>query len=204
MSHVEITLPANGQTIHATAQQILVASGWATDDINSISGVCTDGTTGTPLKVLHIAFNIHPAKPTRRKWCIVFKAAHPGLHTLYVTGQTKSGTTTSATPSTFTVRFAFGIGITWPDPGDLDISAYQDDFAPYGDLDKSPLLDVHMTDDLVPPNTYYPSYSYGDYTTFLYWTAQFGTLPSLPSGHTYTLTVIGGGGTQTLPGLIIS
>ena len=187
---LEISRPTANSSIRS-ANGAFPVSGRAGESIASVTGVCRSVKhPGLVIEGKTIFYSADPSAgaATRYRWVILFRVPEAGEYRLTVNGNSDSGTLSSAsvvfTAELVTARVA---GITWP-TNDEDITAYADDFTPYGTLVGNPLGSVSLKDS--NNNQVTLLYSYGDYTDLDIWTAQFDTVPAVESPVDYTLTVL--------------
>jgi hypothetical protein len=171
-AQVKIVAPKSGFKV---PRGVLVASGWASDTIVGVDGVCkpTSG-NGTDIQGLPLFYLLKQEADQRPyNWAIIFRGFVPGHYRLTVTGLVSGGGSVSdSTEIEVGVAKEFA-DIIWP-PSHTDITDYNGDFNPWGDLFDRPLGQVYMKDS--HDNVVQPLNSWGDYQVYQTWVAYFPTL----------------------------
>jgi hypothetical protein len=205
MADFELGFPRDGflvRTSHparngAPASWFFVSSGTRDESIVEVTGTCT----GEKCQVNGIRVPFPDNDETANRWSLYFRIPEDaaGTYELEVVGIDKQGERHRqtrkvsvgraegeklATPPTST--------IAWPSDGE-DITAYTNDFEPYGDLGAA--IDI-LTLKYPPPsygNTVNRLGYFEDFTTNYYWVGQFSTLPG---GQTFELRLKDNSGTD--------
>jgi hypothetical protein len=202
---VQIKWPTSGRRID-TPNGAFLAWGRADDTIVDVSGTCRSVAQPSIVsegRTIYYSPCRRSCPERRYRWGILFRVPEAGEYRLTVVGEADDGTTSSSS-LVLTVKFVYAITIGWPDPNE-DITAYADDFTPYGYLTQNPLGAVTLKDTSPNQNSVALLYSYGDYTDYQVWTAQFATVPAVVSPVTYTLNAQDStGASAQSPGLIVT
>jgi hypothetical protein len=184
----------NVPQLAAPIPTLIVLSGYAEQDIVSVSGTLTGGAAPIPARTVVFYPHANGAHPPGKvsRWMMVFTDVVVGTtYTLQVTGQRSPALPAIHVPVVsrpFQAVAHLGLNVQWPDNGDT-ISCVDNDFCPYGSL--------NYGDDLATAQMSYQdvngvqqscdaSYIYSDCTQLLFWCAQF---PSLVANQSYTLQV---------------
>lgn len=182
-----IKWPRAGNPRILYVSDLFIASGSLDRPIRSVYGECTRTSAPEVGKVIRgKPAAIYPVRGVYR-WMVVFRLPR-GSYSLDITvvdledGHSYDRRTFSFQPGANPHR---SLTINWPSDSE-DITDQADDFIPYGDLTTNHLGLVSMT----PSTTgtpISPIHSTSDPVTLEFWSAEFDTLPALPSGDTYSL-----------------
>lgn len=189
MARVTIISPADqaAAPIPTTPKGVFIAWGRCHMTVSRVTGQCVPDGGGAAVRSLHSHCSLDPVSGEFQRWVLLFRLhGLPYLptavgYTLQATGLTANGPLPPVT-SHFRVGAAKGtfgaVTITWPTANE-DISAYADNFAPYGTLSPDPLATVVLTDTDNPSLSPALIYSFDDPTDLQFWYAQFPTLTDL-------------------------
>lgn len=195
MPSVNIGWPKEKKPVPLTSHGVFVASGRASGDVLQVVGACwpigdDDRAHRSEGKSISYVENCRGEGPDKNRWAMMFRLQDPipgGRYRLEVEGWNEKGKVVSdgvdfvLQGPTLAISTTLAITTTWPINNE-DITDVRAEFVPYGDLVQFPLGAVTMTPASGSPIL--PSYSYGDYTDYFCWYAQF---PIIGQG-TYTLS----------------
>lgn len=193
---VQLSFPRANQPVK-TSHGAFAVFGRSDAEVKSVSGTCqlvnsssapVAGTqifppSGPPQP--HTQFIHHPGGDGHPRWLIAFRVPVAGQYNLRVTVDTVQGADSVSLSNVqvdMTPPAHNSATISWPG-SDEDISAYESDFCPYGELTPNALGSVSLVDS--NNNAVALLSAYGDPTDLQFWTAQFDTVPP----GTYTLSV---------------